>query len=283
MTNIQIFQNPEFGQVRTTTYNGEIAFVAKDIMERLGYADLSNIGKAIEHVPEEWKGRESIPTPGGAQEMAVLTEQGLYFFLARSNKPLALPFQKWIAGEVVPSIRKTGGYSTTHLTGNELVLAAMQHLQSELGKEQQLRIAAETQIETDKPKVLFSEAVATSKTEILVGELAKILHQNGVSVGQNRLFAKLRAEGYLCKTGSTRNMPTQRSVDLGLFRIKETTITHSDGHITISKTPKVTGKGQIYFVNKFITWHQMYTEPLHPEAGGALTIHDELGNDVRIA
>jgi len=169
------------------------------------------------------------------------------------------------------------------LSGDELILAAITELQSRVSSLTQTVSTQQAKIETDKPKVLFSEAVATSKTEILVGELAKILHQNGVSVGQNRLFAKLRAEGYLCKTGSTRNMPTQRSMDLGLFRIKETTITHSDGHITISKTPKVTGKGQIYFVNKFIAWHQMYTEPLHPEAGGALTVHDELGNDVRIA
>jgi phage antirepressor YoqD-like protein len=185
--------------------------------------------------------------------MAVLTEQGLYFFLARSDKPLALPFQKWIAGEVIPSIRKHGAYLTPAAIEKVLLDPdTIIRIATDLKAERQLRQAAEAQIEADKPKVLFAGAVATSKTDILVGELAKILHQNGVHIGQNRLFERLRREGYLCKTGSAYNMPTQKSMEMGLFRIKETSITHSDGHITVSKTSKVTGTGSklssIYFM-----------------------------------
>ena len=251
MTNIQIFQSPEFGQIRTTTYNGEIAFVAKDIAERLGYT-WKGMNGTIPHVPEEWKGACSVQTPGGEQEMCVLTEQGLYFFLARSDKPLALPFQKWIAGDVLPTIRKTGGYTARPLSGDELILAAVTELQSRVANLSQTVAVQQARIEADKPKVLFSEAVATSNTDILVGELAKILYQNGVEIGQNRLFERLRNDGYLCKTGSAYNSPTQRAMDLGLFRVKETAVTHSDGHITIQRTTKVTGKGQVYFVNRFL-------------------------------
>ena len=248
MTNIQIFQYTD-GEVRTTTYNGEIAFVAKDVAERLGYIWQVNV---IKHVPEEWRGVIPINTPSGTQEMWVLTEQGLYFFLARSDKPLALPFQKWIAGDVLPTIRKTGGYTAKTLSGDELILAAVTELQSRVANLSQTVAVQQARIEADKPKVLFSEAVATSNTDILVGELAKILYQNGVEIGQNRLFERLRNDGYLCKTGSAYNSPTQRAMDLGLFRVKETAVTHSDGHITIQRTTKVTGKGQVYFVNRFL-------------------------------
>jgi anti-repressor protein len=165
-----------------------------------------------------------------------LTENGLYEVLMLSRKPVAKEFKKGVK-QLLHDLRT--GKAKMQLSGNELVLAAMTHLQTELGKEQQLRLTAEAQIASDAPKVLFSKAVATSHTEILVGELAKILHQNGVDIGQNRLFEWLRNEGYLCKSGTAYNMPTQRSMDLGLFRIKETVITHSDGHISVNKTPKV--------------------------------------------
>jgi anti-repressor protein len=250
MTNIQIFQYTD-GEVRTTTYNGEIAFVAKDVAERLGYI-WKGMNGTMPHVPEEWKGACSVQTPGGTQEMSVLTEQGLYFFLFFSVKPLALPFQFWFAGEVIPSLRKTGGYTAHPLSGDELILAAVTELQSRVANLSQTVAVQQARIEADKPKVVFSEAVATSNTDILVGELAKILNQNGVEIGQNRLFERLRNEGYLCKTGSAYNCPTQRAMDMGLFRIKETAITHSDGHVTIQRTTKVTGRGQVYLVNRFL-------------------------------
>ena len=158
------------------------------------------------------------------------------------------------------------------LTGDELILAAVTELQSRVSKLTQTVATQQEQNEADKPKVLFAGAVATSKDSILVGELAKILKQNGVDIGQNRLFERLRSEGYLHKTGSAYNMPTQRSMDLKLFRIKETAITHSDGHISISKTPKVTGKGQVYFVNKFLG-----RAVVSLETGGSLAIEPAEG------
>jgi anti-repressor protein len=185
--------------------------------------------------------------------MVVLLEQGLYFFLARSNSILALAYQKWIAGEVVPSIRKHGAYLTPDTI--EKVLSdpdTIIRIATELKAERLARLTAEAKIEADKPKTVFADAVSTSQTEILVGELAKILHQNGIEIGQKRLFEWLRQNGYLCSYGSSYNTPTQRSMELGLFRIKETAITHSDGHVTIQRTPKVTGKGQVYLVNKFL-------------------------------
>ena len=249
---IEVFTSPEFGQVRTLTIDGEPYFVAKDVAEILGY---SNSRKAIaDHVDNEDKGVTKCDTLGGQQELTVINESGLYSLILSSKLPNAKKFKHWVTAEVLPSIRKHGAYMTDStleqaLTSPDFLIK----LATELKTEKEKRQALEVQAEENKPKVLFADAVSVSNTSILVGDLAKIIKQNGVNIGANRLFAWLRDNGYLIKRkGSDYNMPTQYSMDLKLFEVKETVITHSDGHTSISKTPKVTGKGQQYFVNKFL-------------------------------
>ncbi|MDX9893895.1 MAG: phage antirepressor KilAC domain-containing protein [Desulfofustis sp.] len=252
MNELSIF-NYGKDEVRTVLIDGEPWFVAKDVAETLGYKWNGN--KTIGHIPEEWRGVESVSTPTGNQELIVLSEQGLYFFLGRSDKKAALPMQKWVAGEVLPTIRKTGGAYLTAAKAEELLanpdlIISMAQLVKELRatSEQQRK-----QIEADRPKTIFADAVSTSHTSILVGELAKILKQNGIEIGQNRLFDWLRDNGYLIKRhGADRNMPTQYAMELGLFEIKERAINDPNGSVRITKTVKVTGKGQVFFVNKFL-------------------------------
>jgi anti-repressor protein len=248
---LQVFEF-EDRKGRIIIVDGEPWFVAKDIAAATGYADSSNPARLFQMVPDEWKGVKPIHTLGGVQEMLCISEQGLYFFLARSDKPLALPFQRKIAGEILPSIRKHGAYMTPQkieeiFTNPDMIISLAQVLKRE--QERVKELAAK--VEEDCPKVLFADSVSASHTSILVGELAKLLRQNGVEIGQNRLFEKLREEGYLMKDGSSRNMPTQKSMELELFEVKETTINRSDGVIDIKKTPKITGRGQVYFVNRF--------------------------------
>jgi anti-repressor protein len=247
---LQVFEF-ENRKVRIVDIDGIPAFVAKDVVEGVGAVWKGDAG-SISHIPEEWKGVCQIQTPGGMQVMTVLIEQGVYFYLARSNMPAALPFQKKIAGEIIPSIRKFGVWMTPQriedaLTDPDTIINLAQILKREQAKSKELA----TKIEEDRPKVLFADSVSASHTSILIGELAKLLRQNGVEIGQNRLFERLREEGYLMKDGNSRNMPTQRSMELQLFEVRETTINRSDGGIDIKKTPKVTGRGQLYFVNKF--------------------------------
>jgi anti-repressor protein len=241
----------ESKKVRIVDMNGIPAFVAKDVVEGVGAAWKGDAG-SIAHVPEDWKGVCQIQTPGGIQAMTVLLEQGAYFYLARSNMPAALPFQRKIAGEILPSIRRHGAYMTPQkieeaLTNPDTIIELAQILKREQARARELA----NQVAEDRPKVLFADSVSASHTSILIGELAKLLRQNGVEIGQNRLFDKLREEGYLMKEGSSRNMPTQRAMELGLFEVKETTINRSDGGIDIKRTSKVTGRGQVYFVNRF--------------------------------
>lgn len=231
-------------QVRTVVINGEPWFVAADVTTILGYKN----GRAAvaQHTLEFHRGVSRFTTPSGGQDFSILSERGIYRLIMRSNVPDALDFQEWLADKVLPAIRKTGTYSNTPaLTEDETILRALTIL---TGRTAEL----EAKVEADAPKVLFADAVATSATTILVGDLAKILRGNGINIGANRLFERLRDEGFLIRRqGTDRNMPTQRAMDLGLFKVKETAVTHSDGHVTVSKTPKVTGKGQTYFVNRY--------------------------------
>ena len=259
---IKIFENEEFGSVRTMEINGVPYFVGKDVAEILGY---SNINKAIQmHVDEEdkkvldYKGFSHFGTTlwsgNDFSNKTIINESGLYSLILSSKLPNAKKFKHWVTSEVLPSIRKHGAYMTPEtleqaLTSPDFLIK----LATELKTEKEKRQALEVQAEENKPKVLFADAVSVSNTSILVGDLAKIIKQNGVNIGANRLFAWLRDNGYLIKRkGNDYNMPTQYSMDLGLFEVKETVITHSDGHTSISKTPKVTGKGQQYFINKFL-------------------------------
>lgn len=222
-------------------------FLAKDVAN---WIEHSNPRVMLNTVDETEKVVNNVYTLGGSQESWFLTEDGLYEVLMQSRKPIAKQFKKEVK-KILKSIRMNGMYATDKLLDNpDLAIQAFTKLKEEREKRKSLEI----KIEEQKPKVIFAEAVETSKTSILIGELAKIIKQNGYNIGQQRLFDWLRENGYLIKRqGTDHNMPTQRAMELGLFEIKETAVTHSDGHITVNKTPKVTGKGQIYFINKFKT------------------------------
>lgn len=252
MNDLQIFKNEQFGEIRAIEINNKTYLGATDSAKALGY---TNPNKAInDHCKKDGVTiREVIDSMGRTQHMNFITEGNLYRLISKSQLPGAEKFESWVFDEILPSIRKHGAYMTDDtiekaLTDPDFLIKLATNLKEEKSK----RIAAEKKIELQQPKVVFADAVSASHTSILVGDLAKLLKQNGFDVGANRLFKKLRMMGYLiCRKGTDYNMPTQRSMELGLFEIKETAISHSDGHVSISKTPKVTGKGQIYFVNKF--------------------------------
>ncbi len=248
MNNLTIFNNEEFGEIRTLKIDDEPWFIGKDVAKALGY---SNTQKAIlNHVDDEDKGVTKWDTLGGKQEMIIINESGLYSLILSSKLPKAKKFKRWVTSDVLPTIRKHGVYATEEILNDpDFLIKAL----TELKKERLENAEKQRQIEEMKPKALFADSVSISESSILVGELAKLIRQNGYEIGQNRLFKWLRENGYLIKRkGNDYNMPTQRSMEQGLFKIKETVITHSDGHTSISKTTKVTGKGQIYFINKFL-------------------------------
>lgn len=253
MTDLQIFNSPEFGAIRTIEKDGEPWFVGKDVAAALGYEKPTDAVR--KHVDVEDRGISKMETPSGAQETTIINESGLYSLVLSSKLPTAKKFKRWVTSEVIPSIRKHGAYMTPDKLEEVLLKPdTLIQLAQNLKAEQEKRMALEVKMEEQKPKVLFAESVEAAKTSILIGELAKLLKQNGINIGQNRLFEWLRNNGYLIRRqGSDYNMPTQRAMEMGLFEIKETTITHSDGHIHVSKTPKVTGKGQVYFVNLFVS------------------------------
>ena len=252
MNEIQIFKSDSFGAVRTVEVEGVPYFVGKDVAEILGY---TNPTKALQdHVDsEDMTFNESLKLSRQSGAW-LINESGLYSLILCSKLPKAKQFKHWVTSEILPAIRKHGAYMTENtlekaLTSPDFLI----QLVTQLKEEQAQRKALEVQIEADKPKTIFADAVSVSKTSILVGELAKLLKQNGIEIGQNRLFAWLREKGYLIsRKGTDYNMPTQKSMELKLFEIKENSITHSDGHTSITKTPKVTGKGQIYFINIFL-------------------------------
>ena len=241
------FNSDQFGQLRAIQdESGEPWFVAKDVCAALGIA--------TNHVKDGLDSDEVTNLPiteigpkHGGKYPLIVSESGFYKLVLKSRKPEAKAFQRWVTHEVLPSIRKKGGYiaAAPDETPEQIMARAVLLAQDTIARQK-------AQIEELKPKALFADAVAASDGTCLVGELAKMMRQNGVQIGQNRLFEKLRQDGYLGKSGSNYNVPTQRAMEMGLFRIKETSITHSDGHITVQRTAKVTGKGQQYFINRFI-------------------------------
>lgn len=243
MNELQVFSF-ESNSVRALERDGQAWFVAKDAAKTLGY---KNPRDAIsKHVDEEDKEVAKCDTLGGKQDIAIINESGLYSLVLSSKLPSAKKFKRWVTSEVLPALRKTGQYQVKELSGQELMAKALIEAQSVLA-------AKDKVIEEMKPKALFADAVATSHTSILVGELAKILKQNGIEMGQKRLFAWLRENGFLIKRkGTDYNMPTQKAMDLGLFEIKEGSYVNGSGVNITTKTPKVTGKGQQYFINKFL-------------------------------
>ena len=235
--------------MRTVVVESEPWFVSMDALDILGLHRSS-----LTALDDDEKGVHTVDTLGGVQRVGIISEPGLYSLILRSRKPEAKAFKRWITHEVLPSIRKRGGYLTPEaaaeaLTDPDFIIRLATDLKAERAKRAQLEEARKV----DRPKVLFADSVATSDSTILVGDLAKILKGNGMDIGANRLFARLREDGFLIKRkGADWNMPTQRAMELGLFKIKESSHIHSDGHVTISKTPKVTGKGQTYLVNHYL-------------------------------
>ena len=242
MNKVKIFNSEEFGDVRTVTINGDPWFVGKDVAAALGF---TNPRDAIStHVFDEDKGVESIDTLGGKQKMTVINESGLYALVFGSRLKSAQRFKHWVTSEVLPAIRKTGSYQAPQ--GKELLALAVLEAQKTIEEQSKA-------IERMKPKVIFANAVETSHTAILIGDLAKLLKQNGVETGQKRLFDWMREKGYLIKRkGSDWNMPTQKAMNMKLFEVKESTVNNPDGSVRINRTTKVTGRGQTYFVNKFL-------------------------------
>lgn len=246
MNELKLFQF-EDNQVRTVSSNGIIWFAAVDVTNALG---IKNPSDAIKPLDEDERARFNLGRQGSTN---FISEPGLYKLIGASRKPAAKRFNRWVTHEVLPSIRKHGAYMTPEtiekvIYNPEFII----NLATQLKDEQAKTAALTADNETMKPKALFADAVATSNTSILIGDLAKLIRQNGVNIGQNRLFVWLREHGYLIGSGDRRNMPTQRSMDLGLFDIKERTFQNPDGSVRITKTTKVTGKGQQYFITKFL-------------------------------
>lgn len=248
MDKVRNFNSLEFGQIRTIIVDSEPWFVGKDIAESLGYKDTSDALKR--HVQDDDKLSRCFPDSGQGRAMYIINESGLYSLILSSKLPKAKKFKKWVTGEVLPSIRKNGMYATDELLNNSDLLI---QVATQLKEERQARQQLELINQENQPKVLFADSVASSKQTILIGDLAKLIKQNGYDIGQNRLFEWLRANGYLIsRNGESYNMPTQRAMDLELFEVKERTHLNPDGSVRLTKTTKVTGKGQVYFINKFL-------------------------------
>lgn len=247
MNDLQQFTSAQFGDIRALSIDGEPWFVGKDIAERLGY---TNPLKAIrDHVDPEDKGVNEMDTPGGRQPLVFINESGLYSLVLSSKLPSAKAFKRWVTHEVIPTIRKTGGYvNDTSAFVNAYFPELSETQKSVIGAMLDESRRMGQQIKEQAPKVLFADAVSASSTSILIGELAKLIKQNGVEIGQNRLFKWLRENGFLMRD----NMPTQYAMERGLFVVTERTINNPDGSVRITRTTKVTGKGQTYFINRFL-------------------------------
>ena len=239
-------------EVRTLTIDNEPWFVGKDVADILGYSNSKDaLNKHVDLDDKQIIQRSQIATLDIPNRgLTIINESGLYSLILSSKLPRAKEFKRWVTSEVLPTIRKHGMFATDELLDNpDFAIATLQKLK----EEREAKKLLEATIEEQKPKVIFANAVSASHTSILVGHFAKLMRQNGLNFGQNRMFAWLRENGYLIsRKGNSWNMPTQKAMDLGLFEIKETTINHSDGHISINKTPKITGKGQLYFADKLL-------------------------------
>lgn len=243
MNELQVFNNAMFGNVRVLLQGDEPWFVAKDIADTLGYQNGSR--DVNRHTDEEDRTKTMLFDGNQNKETILINESGLYSLVLSSKLPNAKQFRRWVTSEVLPSLRKYGTYS---MDIPRTLPDALKAYADEIEQHNKTKALVEAQ----RPKVIFADAVSTSDTDILIGDLAKLLNQNGHNIGQNRLFERLRKEGYLIsRKGNSYNTPTQKAMELGLFRIKETAITHADGRTTINKTPKVTGKGQLYFINRY--------------------------------
>lgn len=251
MNNLQIFDSPDFGQIRTIQQNGEPWFVGKDVADILGYQNGSR--DVNRHVDEDDRQNYQNGTFESNRGLTIINESGLYSLILSSKMPKAKEFKRWVTSEVIPAIRKTGGYiaGSENMTDAEIMAKAVLVAQSTIQQRDQRIKELESDVAAAKPKVLFADAVSASDSTILIGDLAKILKQNGYNTGQKRLFQWLRENGYLIKRrGADYNSPTQSAMEMGLFAVKESTVICPDGHTKVNKTTKVTGKGQVYFINR---------------------------------
>ena len=251
MSQLQIFNSEEFGEIRTVLNNEIPMFCLSDVCKALGLGNPSMVKQRLNS-----KGISCIETltKGGMQNLLYIDESNLYKTIFQSRKESAERFTDWVTSEVLPSIRKHGGYiaGQESMTDDELLAKALLVAQSKIAERDRLIAEKQKDIERMRPKEIFADAVASSKQSILIGQLAKLICQNGHPIGQNRLFEWLRNNGYLMKYGSNYNMPMQRYVEQGLFEVKESSVTNPDGSVKLTRTTKVTGKGQQYFINKFL-------------------------------
>lgn len=252
MNDLKIFKNAEFGEIRTIEVDNEPWFVGKDVADTLGYQNGSR--DVNRHVDEEDRHKVMLFDGNQDKETIVINESGLYSLILSSKLPNAKAFKRWVTAEVLPTIRKHGMYATEELLSNpDIAIAAFKALK----EEREARKALEAENKEMQPLALFAKSVSASDTSILIGDLAKLLKQNGYTTGQKRLFDELRQRGFLMKSGSSKNLPTQRAMELGLFEVKESTLNNPDGSVRVTKTTKVTGKGQVYFVNLILGRKEM--------------------------
>lgn len=243
---LQVFKNNEFGEIRTTILNNEPYLMLNDVCKVL---EIKNPRDVQTRLNPKGVGTTDVLTKGGKQQATFINESNFYKVVFQSRKPQAEKFTDWVTEEVLPKIRKYGMYAKDELLDNpDLLLDVVKKYK----EEREEKLLLEKQLEKDKPKILFAEAWEVSEQSILVGEMAKLLAKNGLDkMGQNRLFRWLRDKGYLHKRGTQYNLPTQRSVELDIFEVKTRTIANPDGSVRVTKTPKITVKGQIYFIRKF--------------------------------
>ena len=241
---IQIFSSEKFGDIRVVNVENEPWFVASDVAKALGFRNAPNMTRILD---DDEKGYSEVSTPGGTQRASIITEAGLYQAIFASRAKSVHEFKRYVTHDILPAIRRDGAYVYSNGTEDDATLMARALIAANRTIERNKR-----ELDELRPKARFADAVETSHTSILVGDFAKILRQNGVEIGQNRLFQWLRDNGYLMKQGSSKNMPTQKSMDLKLFEVKERAIDNPDGSVRITRTTKMTGKGQVYFLSKFI-------------------------------
>lgn len=250
MNELKIFNSEEFGDIRTAEIDGKPYFVGTDVAKALGY------NNPRDAVSRHCKGvvKRDTPTSSGIQSMSYINEGDLYRLIMKSKLPSAEKFESWVMDEVLPAIHHNGGYimGQENLSDSELMAKAILVAQKTIEHKNQIIEQQKAKIEADRPKTIFADAVSASHTSILIGDLAKLICQNGYQIGQKRLFQWMRDNGYLMVSGSSRNMPKQKYVEQGLFEIKESNVQNPDGSVRITRTTKVSGKGQLYFVNKFL-------------------------------
>lgn len=251
MDKLKVFENTSFGKIRVLEIDNEPWFIAIDIAKVLEYRTANDMTRILD---DDEKGTQIVHTPGGNQNVIIINESGLYSSILRSRKPEAKQFKKWITSDVLPSIRRYGAYLTEQTVEKALADPDfLIQLALNLKVEREKRRMAEAELQANKPKIIFANNVETSRSSCLVGELAKLINQGGYSIGQNRLFSWMRENGYLIRqNGENYNLPTQYSMDLKLMEVKKNIINNPDGTVRVTRTTKVTGKGQIYFLYKFL-------------------------------